>query len=250
MIDNASLIIKAEKLRRQLGEDQNSPLDIFALAQEIEKLTIVFYPMGTSLSGMCIKGTEGKCTIALNSTMTLGRQHFSLAHEFYHLFYDDNMLCVCSTEIGKGNDTERMADCFASYFLMPCAEFAQRVEGLMEKHGGKLDITDIIRIEQYFGVSHQAAVYQLNNCGYIDKEELEVLLHTSVKRKAEAMGFTTDLYSPLEENKQYRTYGHYIQQVEKLREMHIISDGKYEELLLDAFRDDIVYGEEEGDVID
>ena len=65
------------------------------------------------------------------------------------------------------------------------------------------------------------------------------------------MGFSTDLYSPLEENKQYRTYGHYIQRVEKLREMNIISEGKYDELLLDAFRDDIVYSTEEGcDLID
>ena len=81
MIDNASLIIKAEKFRKILGEDLNSPLDIFALAQSIEKLTIVFYTMGSSLSGMCIKGTDRKSTIAINST-TLGRQHFSLAHEF------------------------------------------------------------------------------------------------------------------------------------------------------------------------
>ena len=36
--------------------------------------------------------------------------------------------------------------------------------------------------------------------------------------------------------------GHYIASSEKLLEEELISQGKYESLLLDAFRDDIVYG--------
>ena len=91
MIDYADLMTKAERLRKQFGEDNNSPIDIFSLAQGIETLTIVYYPLGNKISGMCIKGTEERCTIALNSSMTLGRQRFSLAHEFYNLFYDNNM---------------------------------------------------------------------------------------------------------------------------------------------------------------
>ena len=42
MIDYADLMTKAERLRKRLGEDNNSPVDIFSLAQEIEKLTIVY----------------------------------------------------------------------------------------------------------------------------------------------------------------------------------------------------------------
>ena len=112
MIDYADLMTKAERLRKQFGEDNNSPIDIFSLAQGIETLTIVYYPLGNKISGMCIKGTEERCTIALNSSMTLGRQRFSLAHEFYHLFYDNNMKSVCAKSIGTGNETEKMADAF------------------------------------------------------------------------------------------------------------------------------------------
>ena len=39
-------------------------------------------------------------------------------------------------------------------------------------------------------------------------------------------------------------YGHYIYQTENLYKHNLISNGKYEELLLDAFRSDIVFGEE------
>ncbi|MDY4067111.1 ImmA/IrrE family metallo-endopeptidase [Bullifex sp.] len=246
MIDYADLMTKAERLMKQLGEDNNSPVDIFALAQGIELLTIVYYPLGNKISGMCVKGAEGRCTIALNSSMTLGRQRFTLAHVFFHMFYDTNMKTICAKSIGTGCEIEKMADAFAAYFLMPRAALADKADNLISKHEGKINLQDIIRIEQYFGVSHQTAVYQLNNCGYISRKELDDLLNISVKRQAEAMGFSSDLYLPLPKEKQYCTYGHYIKQADQLLNRDIISNGKYEELMLAAFRDDLVYGAEEG----
>ena len=46
--------------------------------------------------------------------------------------------------------------------------------------------------------------------------------------------------------------GHYIALAEKLLNDEYISYGKYEEILLDGFRDDIVYGigEEDGVILD
>jgi len=52
------------------------------------------------------------------------------------------------------------------------------------------------------------------------------------------------LYKPLPKNKQYKTYGYYIQQAKKLLEKDLISMGKYEQLLLSAFRPDLVYGDD------
>ena len=77
MIDKADLMTKAIQYRKELGEDSNSPIDIFSLAQNIERLTLVHYPMGDSISGMCIKGKNGNSVIAINSAMSLGRQRFS-----------------------------------------------------------------------------------------------------------------------------------------------------------------------------
>ena len=42
------------------------------------------------------------------------------------------------------------------------------------------------------------------------------------------------------------TYGRYIKRAEDLLSRGLISDGKYEELLLEAFRADLVYGLDEG----
>ena len=48
------------------------------------------------------------------------------------------------------------------------------------------------------------------------------------------------------------TYGNYINQAEEVVSKGLVSFGKYEELLLAAFRSDLVYGSEEegGDLID
>ena len=87
-------------------------------------------------------------------------------------------------------------------FNYAARRLVDKADSLLEKHADKIDkltIQDIIRIEQYFGVSHQAAVYQLNHCGhgrYINKNELDAILNTGVRRKAEEMGFYSALYRP------------------------------------------------------
>ena len=253
MINYALLMTQAAMLRRELGEDSSSPIDIFSMAQSVEGLTIVYYPFGENLSGMCIKSQQGNNLIAINSVMTLGRQRFSMAHELYHLRFDDNMISVCAKKMNSGHDIEKSADLFASYFLMPDAALMEMARKQADKNESKqLTLGDLIRIEQYFGVSHQAAVYRLMHTPYLGTESGNVFLTEAVRSKAEALGYSSALYKPLPEANQHMTYGNYIHQVEEALERGLISNGKYEELLMDAFRSDLVYGDddEEGDVVD
>ena len=78
MINRYKLMFQAAQLREKMGEDNNSPVDILALALNVENLTIVYYPLGDKLSGMCIKGKEDNNLIAMNSAMTLGQSGFCL----------------------------------------------------------------------------------------------------------------------------------------------------------------------------
>ena len=253
MIDYAKIMTQASLLRVQLGEDCTSPIDIFSLVQNIESLTIVYYPMGDNLSGMCIKGEHGNSVIAINSSMTLGRQRFSMAHELYHLYFDDNMMSVCAKKINYGKDIEKSADMFASYFLMPEPALMVLAEKMSEKHSDKqLTLNDIIKVEQYYGVSHQATVYRLMHTSFLNEFKGNAYLNQAVRSRAEALGYSASLYRPSPESRKYITYGHYINQAEQVLSKGLVSTGKYEQLLLDAFRSDLVYGDEdEGcDVID
>ena len=229
-------------LRKQLGEDPSSPIDIFSLVNTLPNLTLVFYPMSERLSGMCVR-TGIDRLIAINSSLSYGRQRFSAAHELYHLYFQTNLKSVvCGREIGgvKDND-EKNADAFASLFLAPydaLIDFIEKERAKKEESALTLEI--IIRIEQHFGMSRQATLYRLLGEEYISSDFADTL-KTNVIQSARKLGFDDRLYIPTPSDKQYLTTGSYIELVEKLKEKDVISRGKYEELLLDAYRSDIVY---------
>lgn len=251
MIDKMDLSIKASYIRKMLGEDASSPIDIFALSQTIDSLTFVFYPLGKNISGACFHG-DVSSIIAINSDMSLGRQRFSMAHELYHLFFDkDKLSTICPSKISGGNENERKADYFASYLLAPPAALCEAVQKRKEHTGKPLSLGDIIRLEQHFGISHQAMLVRLKEEKEISAEEVDSM-QSGIISVAARLGFDVSLYKPSPDHKKIQVLGHYICQADNLLQADVISIGKYEELLLDAFRDDIVFGGEEegGEVID
>lgn len=114
-----------------------------------------------------------------------------------------------------------------------------------------LTVEDLIRIEQYYGVSHKAMIYRLLNDGYLKNEQIQDM-EVGIIAIAAKLGYDTTLYRSSAKNKKSIVLGNYITSSEKLLKKDIISQGKYESLLMDAFRDDIVYGidEEEGRLLD
>lgn len=240
----------ALETRRLLGEDIYSPIDIFAVinAWKEKKITIVRYPLSERISGMCTK-VDDDYIICINSTTSYGRQRFTLAHELYHILYENlEGRIICDMQMGDDKpDSEREADIFASYLLMPYDALYQ--------YGKKIDtwtLDKVIDLEQLYMISHQAILFRLEKDGIVSANELNDFKNITVSRVAARMGYGKELYMPLPEEKRYFTTGEYIRKVEKLADMDVISTGKREELLLDAFRADIVYNldEEEGTLND
>lgn len=140
------------------------------------------------------------------------------------------------------SSSEQQAEAFASYLLAPSDTLYAQIEKVM---GSRIKFTmpDVIKLEQYFQMSHLAMLTRLARDRYISQEEIEEM-RDGVTREAGRLGYGTSLYS---NNPEYKTtLGHYLAQAKKLVDGGIISDGKYEELLVDAFRDDIVFGTEAG----
>ncbi len=232
----------AIKIRRELfNEDAFSPIDIFTLISDLCDFTLVFHPMSERISGMCIKEKNSNI-IGINSSLSYGRQRFTAAHELYHLFFEKKLKrVVCEKEInGRKSDSEKEADTFASYLLAPYDALKAYTERnqLCDNHDWIIE--DIIRIEQFFQLSHQAILYRLISDGYID-EKISNRLKNNVIRQAIRLGYDDKLYRPSREERKYFSTGQYIKNVEKLKSRGLISKGKYEELLLDAFRTDIIY---------
>lgn len=253
MINKIDINNKACSIRNQLGEDGSSPIDIFSLAQTIDSLTLIFYPLGSSISGICCKD-KNSSVIVINSDMSIGRQRFSLAHELYHLYFDVQMsTSICSIQIDNTYDTEteKEADMFASYLLMPPTALYKKIETYKKNNCSNLSLDEVIRLEQFFGVSHMAMLVRLRQDDYITCYE-EHIMKSDIISNASRLGFDVSLYKPSPKHSKATVLGHYIRQAEKLLADEKISFGKYEEFLMAAFREDIVYGTdtEGGNIID
>jgi Zn-dependent peptidase ImmA (M78 family) len=242
MKENIELNAEAISLRKQFGEDAGSPIEIFSLLQNNGDLTIVFYPMSDRISGMSIRDGNNQI-IGVNSTSTYGRQRYTIAHELYHLFFQEDfngIICPMDLETDK-DPQEKEANMFASYFLAPYEALAHFIRNKLGKKKYSLEINDVVRIEQYFGLSRQATLWRLINDGYLTRNKADTM-KTKIISSALRLGFDSKLYLPTPEENQYITFGKYINLVEELKNRELISSGKYEELLLDGFRGDIVYG--------
>ncbi|MBT9776082.1 ImmA/IrrE family metallo-endopeptidase [Clostridium sp. MCC353] len=233
----------ALKLRREWGVDSYSPIDIFALVNgwREKNITIVRYPFSKRISGMCTRVNDD-IIICVNSASSYGRQRFALAHELYHALYEKNMhRVVCEMRMGEDKEgSEREADQFASYLLMP-------YDALIQYSDGKTSwgLSDVIETEQFFQISHQAMVFRLAFDHLETEERLERYKTIAISREAAKLGYGKELYQPAPEEKRYFTTGEYIRKVEQMAERELISSGKREELLLDAYRADIVYNLDE-----
>lgn len=241
-MDKLDLNTKAQELRERLGEDSNSPVDIFSLANQIKGLTLVFYPFGDNISGMCVKDGSLRL-IALNSTMSYGRQRYSLAHELYHLYFDDaSVFNVCSKRVNPRSENERCADQFASYFLAPYGALRTAIRRMAGNT--PVSMQHVIALEQYFGMSHLAMFWRLVSEGYLSSGEFEDYTH-GVVSAARNLGYDERLYRHTPPELQKKTYGYYLKQVEELRRRDLVSNGKIDELLIEAFREDIAFGLDE-----
>ncbi|MBR0271403.1 MAG: ImmA/IrrE family metallo-endopeptidase [Methanobrevibacter sp.] len=222
-------------LRREFGLDEYCPINIFTLlVQKIPNLTIVSFPMKRSVSGCCYK-KDIDSIILINSSHSIGRQNFTLAHELYHLLDDEKNFFICSE--GLKDEIEIKADDFASNFLMTKHALYDFIE---RENISEWTIEDVIKCEQYFQIDHNSLIRRLYNEKFIDESQLAEFSF-NIMDKAGKFGYDTSLYEPTHEDKKYYSIGHMIPLTEKIYEKGKISLGRRKDILLDLFRYDIAY---------
>ncbi len=230
---NKFLEKKALDFRQKHGLNGRESIHLESLLQNLGVVTL-FKPMSANFSGMAIKvstAEEINRFMLVNSNHTLGRQHFTICHELYHLFIQDNFsFATCNTGIFNGKDKEEYnADIFAAYLLMPH-------DGIISQVGwDEIDVKDgismetVLKIEQYFLCSRTALVFRLHEMGMISKEYAEKL-KANPKNDAIRYGFDTKLYEKGNENRYLGDYGLV---AKELYDVEKISESHYYELMSD-----------------
>lgn len=202
----------------------------------MKNLTIIFLDIPQNISGACYKLNSQKI-IFVNANQPKGRQNFTVAHEIYHLFYEDAILNICNVD--SNHEVEINANQFASFLLMPDNALYYYKK---ENNINKWDLDSIIDCEQYFQISHEALLYRLKNQGEITSDEFNEF-KPNIYYNAIHRGYDLSLYAPFI-GKKY-TIGNYVRLVEQAYENDKISSAKREEFLLQLYLSDLIYNLED-----
>lgn len=231
-----SLEKKASEFRQSNGLSDRDCIRLKSLLHKLKVLTI-FKPLDDNLSGMAIKVKASPETvhrfILVNSNQSLGRQHFTICHELYHLYIQDDFTfqyCNPGRFDKKDRDIEEYkADLFAAYFLIPRDGVYMLIENDAEMELNKISLQTLFRIEQYFSCSRTALLYRLEEMELTDRSFTEQH-KTNVKKSAVAYGYSTELYESGNHNQFVGDYGSL---AKELYDKEKISESHYHSLLLD-----------------
>ena len=216
---------QASRFRQIAGLSDSEAVNLRSLLLKLNVLTL-FRPLSDSFSGMSLKG-NGRLFMLINSNQLRCRQNFTISHELFHLFIEENPEPHRCQDGGKRNESEQCADAFALMFLMP-ADGVRQLIPEDELKQGRVSLATALKLGQYFGTSHTAVLNRLSDLNLIGRNEREQLSEISVKRACREYGYDISLYEPGNEG---RVIGDFGEKARKLFEAEKISEGHYLELL-------------------
>ncbi|HHO75912.1 MAG TPA: ImmA/IrrE family metallo-endopeptidase [Deltaproteobacteria bacterium] len=227
-------IYYAHKFRNDLGLSLFEKIDIFDVLHKKENISVIFRSFSQESNFEGATFSKGPIAVILiNSSKTLGRQIFTAAHEFFHLKLDHEQNTFDVVK-GKGANT------FSSHFIMPDTALIQLLtDRLSTEKRTTPDISDILYLENYFQISHQALITRLTQRELVSKETLSELQESKIIQEAKKYGYPDTLYKPTEINK---TLSSYPATARELLEQGKISHSKYESLLVEGGYFDILMG--------
>ncbi len=173
------LKFKIQEVSNFLKENLNFEItkeNLFLLPEKL-KIRLKFTALST-LSGACVKTTNGNYGILINSNQIFSRQRFNLMHELGHFFLGHNeKKAIVGTSLGRNYDSNEVdADSFAAEILMPSDFIEKHVRGIAENYK---DPKSIYGLSQKLNVSYSALLIRLKNLELLNTDEAQVLSKVS-----------------------------------------------------------------------
>ncbi|MEA3448658.1 MAG: ImmA/IrrE family metallo-endopeptidase [Bacteroidota bacterium] len=221
---------KAERFREHYGLGKFASIDFDRFLMRTNVIT-VYKPLSDDFIGMSILHQDTTYRFMLiNSNQILSRQRFTMAHELYHLFVQEDFhshICTPGNSDYASDPEEYKADVFASNLLLPENGVLEIIPE-QEKHK-KNEITreSIFKIHQYFGVSVKAVIMRLRGLDLVDNSYFDTY-SSELKSTAVKLGYNTKLYESTGES---YVIGDYASLAMRLYESGKISESHYLELM-------------------
>lgn len=183
-IDHGRQLARAVRDAWGLGDD---PLpDLFSLVEDRARVGVLLESLGGGLDGLFAR-TDDVSLILVDSSVTLGRQRFTVSHELCHCLLGEGELVLVDERIfGHRDPPEIRANAFAAHFLMP--------EEGVDRYVGDRTIDELVVMElQYtFGVSLDSLLWHLVNLRRIDGDRRDDLARRGARALAYRCGYGSE----------------------------------------------------------
>lgn len=180
-----------ERARLGLG-DGPIPLLRDILEQEVG-LRIFFIQMPSAYSEMYAYDDRLGACMAVNLNHPEERRRWSMSHGYLHfLAHRRSPVFHYEGQYQRMPESERLADAFAMYFLMPTSGLVKRFGSY--KAAGKFTPADLCTLAHYYGVGVEALVYRLESLSLLPAGTWETLRDRGFRvRQAQSELGITDL---------------------------------------------------------
>ena len=221
---------KASKFRKDYGYGETDPifLDSFLFKNNI--LT-VYKSLSPKLAGMAVKADAQNMFIMINQNHSIGKQHFTIAHELYHLLIQENFTsqqCITGLFDSQTDIEEKKADYFAANLLLPELGIYELIPEEERKTKNAVTFETVFKIQQYYQVSVNAVAFRLMNLELVDPSFFEECNQLYKKSFARVLGYDVKLY---EKGNADKIIGDYGQLAKQLFTSQKISESYYFELV-------------------
>ena len=186
--------VEAERSARRVRDHLNLGLGTLPAVFDLTDRDVMTFrlPLGTDLStapsGLFFKDQSAGHCIVINADQTVGRQHFTFAHELAHAYFHSHRTGGIVSMNGSPEAKERFANDFAREFLMPADLVHAIVESRPDWSRDPIQAGVVLELQRIFQVSFIAMAVQLRRLSLIKPAQLAALGATSPNRLAAQLG--------------------------------------------------------------
>lgn len=175
----AESIAIAERQRLGLGD---GPIPVLRdVLEQSVGLRIFYLEMPSKYSGIYSYDEQIGGCIAINANHPEERRRWSLAHEYSHfLAHRRKPVFDYENQYQRKPGSERLADSFPDYFLMPTSGLLKRFNDMYQTHN-KFTPTNLFTLAHYYGVSIEALSNRLESIQLIPSGTLDRLRDRGLK---------------------------------------------------------------------
>lgn len=155
--------------REQLGFGDREPVSSLRKTLDEKGVHVFIDGLDSKLAGLYAYIENFGYCILVNRKHPQARRRWTIAHEYGHFLFDRDRRGVDFVQPMKRKpENERFADAFAMHFLMPSEGVQRRFHDTYQQKGD-VNVGDVLRIADYYGVSLMAMVLRLESLGLVKR---------------------------------------------------------------------------------